>query len=53
MTRDPALREDAALEESIDTVVNARFDRFKRAVSAKSPLGELAAQFEALLPFLP
>lgn len=54
VTRDPGLRNDAeAVSESIDSVVSARFDRFKQAMSGKSPLADLAAQFEALLPFLP
>ena len=54
MSRDPALGADLdAVQDSVESVVDARFDRFKRAMSGKAPLLDLAAQFESLLPFLP
>ena len=54
VTRDPSLRaEIEAVQESVESVVNARFDRFKRAMTGKAPVADLAEQFEALLPFLP
>lgn len=39
--------------ESVESVVNARFDRFKRCLMSKSPVTELAAAYEGLLPFIP
>ena len=39
--------------ESADSAVDARFGRFKRAVSGKDPIGDLFAEFTAILPFLP
>lgn len=39
--------------ESVESVVNARFDRFKRCLMSKSPIVELAAAYEGLLPFMP
>lgn len=54
VSRDASLRSDLdAVQDSVESVVDARFDRFKRAMSGKAPLPDLAAQFEALLPFLP
>jgi hypothetical protein len=54
VTRDPALRtEGDAVQDSVDSVVDARFDRFKRAMAGKAPAADLAGQFEALLPYLP
>jgi hypothetical protein len=54
VSRDPGLESDSeGVDESVQSVVDARFDRFKRAMSGKAPIPELAAQFEALLPFLP
>jgi hypothetical protein len=54
VSRDPALGSDPeGLHDSVHSVVDARFDRFKRALTGKSPVGDLAAQFELLLPFLP
>ncbi|MCW6508110.1 hypothetical protein [Lichenifustis flavocetrariae] len=54
VTQNPALRDDIeSLQDSVGSVVSARFDRFKRALSGKSPIIDLAKQFEAVLPFLP
>ena len=54
VTRVPNHQSDiAAIQESVESVVDARFDRFKRALSGKSPIDDLAEQFELLLPFLP
>lgn len=39
--------------ESADAVVNARFDRLKRALDGKDASATLAREFEAVLPFLP
>jgi hypothetical protein len=36
-----------------DVVVDARFDRFSAALQGRDPVGALAAQFSAVLPFLP
>jgi hypothetical protein len=36
-----------------DLVVDARFDRFSAALRARDPVGALAVQFSAVLPFLP
>ncbi len=36
-----------------DLVVDARFDRFSAAMRERDPVGALAAQFSAVLPFLP
>lgn len=54
ITRDSALGTDVdAVQDSVESVVEARFDRFKQAMSGKTPLPDLAAQFDGLLPFLP
>lgn len=47
-----ALDRDAIIAEA-DLVVDARFDRFSAALRAREPVGALAAQFSAVLPFLP
>ncbi len=54
-----SLRRDAeeldrkAIITEADLVVDARFDRFSAALRARDPVGALAAQFSAVLPFLP
>ncbi|MDX7952818.1 hypothetical protein P7D22_16745 [Lichenihabitans sp. Uapishka_5] len=54
VSRDPALHGDIdAVQDSVISVVDVRFDRFKQALSGKSPAAELTDQFEALMPFLP
>lgn len=43
----------AALLESADSAVNARFDRFRRAVEGDAAAEAVAAEFCKLIPFLP
>ena len=43
---------EAAIESS-DSAVDARFGRFKQVVTGKAPIPDLAAEFDAILPFLP
>jgi len=42
-----------AIVAAADLVVDARFDRFASALRDRDPVGALAAQFSAVLPFLP
>ena len=50
----PSASEDgAALLESIDSAVNARFDRFRRAMESAAPAEAVAAEYRKLIPFLP
>ena len=54
VSRDAALlaeRDDVL--DSADSAVQARFGRFKRAMTGKSPETDLCREFEAILPFLP
>lgn len=54
VTLHPEAAEDReAVIESADSTVDARFGRFKRAISGKDPIGDLAAEFSAILPYLP
>jgi len=39
--------------DSVDSVVDARFGRFKLALSGKTPVIDLTREFESLVPFLP
>lgn len=53
-TTRPSTSEDgAALLESSDSAVNARFDRFRRAVEGDAPAEAVAAEYRKLTPFLP
>ncbi len=53
VTLRPELMDDKeSVLESVESVVNARFDRFKRCLMSKSPIPELTAAYEGLLPFI-
>ena len=43
----------ATLLESLDSAVNARFDRFRRAMDGEAPAEAIAAEYRKLIPFLP
>ena len=43
----------AALLESSDSAVNARFGRFRRAMDGDAPAEAVAAEYRKLIPFLP
>ena len=50
---EPSLSDDsAAVLDSVDSVVDVRFDRFNRALVGKTPEADLACEIEVLLPFL-
>lgn len=51
--RPEAAEDGAALLESADSAVDARFDRFRRALAAEDPAEGVAAEYRKLVPFLP
>ena len=54
VTLTPSLAEDPEMFlDSVDSVVDARFGRFKLALSGKTPVIDLTREFESLVPFLP
>ena len=53
-TARPEVGDDgAALLESADSAVNARFDRFRRAFGGDAPAEAVAVEYRKLIPFLP
>jgi hypothetical protein len=53
LRRDSEELDRKAIIAEADLVVDARFDRFSAALRARDPVGALAAEFSAVLPFLP
>ena len=51
--RPEAAVDGAALLESADSAVNARFDRFRRAMAGEDAAEAVAAEYRKLVPFLP
>ncbi len=51
--RPQAAEDGAALLESADSAVDARFDRFRRALAGEDPAAAIAAEYRKLVPFLP